>query len=99
MAAGLFRGWIETIVMRLVDIVLSVPAVLLAIITVAVLGPGFVNVVIVLALTRWPRYARVAYGQTLSVANMPYVRLARFMGARTLCESSSSISCPTSSAR
>jgi peptide/nickel transport system permease protein len=46
-----------------------------------VLGPGLINVVIVLALTRWPRYARVAYGQTLSVANMPYVRLSRFMGA------------------
>ncbi|WP_425342161.1 ABC transporter permease [Jiella mangrovi] len=83
MAAGLARGWTETVIMRLADIVLSVPAVLLAIIMVAVLGPGFANVVLVLALTRWPRYARVAYGQTLSVANMPYVRLARFMGAKT----------------
>lgn len=81
MAAGYKRGWTETIIMRLVDVFLSIPAILLAIITVAVLGPGFVNVVLVLALTRWPRYARVAYGQTLSVANMPYVRLARAMGA------------------
>ena len=82
MAAGYFRGWVETITMRVVDVFLSVPAILLAIITVAVLGPGFLNVVIVLGLTRWPRYARVAYGQTLAVANMPYVRIARFMGAR-----------------
>ena len=67
--------------MRLVDVFLSIPAILLAIITVAVLGPGLVNVIVVLALTRWPRYARVAYGQTLGVANMPYVRLSRFMGA------------------
>lgn len=81
MAAGLFRGWVEIVIMRIVDVFLSVPAVLLAIIMVAVLGPGFVNVVIVLALTRWPRYARVAYGQTLAVANMPFVRIARFMGA------------------
>lgn len=81
MVAAFYRGWVETIIMRLVDIVLSVPAILLAIITVAILGPSLYNVVIVLALTRWPRYARVAYGQTLSVANMPYVRLARFMGA------------------
>ena len=81
MVAAFYRGWIETIIMRLVDIVLSVPAILLAIITVAILGPSLYNVVIVLALTRWPRYARVAYGQTLSVANMPYVRLSRFMGA------------------
>lgn len=83
MAAGYARGWVEVAIMRVVDVFLSVPAVLLAIITVAVLGPGFVNVVLVLALTRWARYARVAYGQTLSVANMPYVRLARFMGAGT----------------
>ncbi|MGC0055432.1 ABC transporter permease [Brucella pituitosa] len=79
--AAFYRGWTETIIMRLVDMVLSVPAILLAIITVAILGPSLANVVIVLALTRWPRYARVAYGQTLSVANMPYVRLSRFMGA------------------
>ncbi|SFU11712.1 ABC transporter permease [Mesorhizobium sp. YR577] len=81
MIAAFYRGWVETVLMRLVDIVLSVPAILLAIITVAVLGPSLTNVVIVLALTRWPRYARVAYGQTLSIANMPYVRLSRFMGA------------------
>ncbi|MDF2811420.1 MAG: peptide transporter permease [Microvirga sp.] len=81
MLAGYMRGWIEVVVMRLVDVFLSIPAILLAIITVAVLGPGLINVIVVLALTRWPRYARVAYGQTLSVANMPYVRLAAFMGA------------------
>ncbi|QND45654.1 ABC transporter permease (plasmid) [Rhizobium lusitanum] len=81
MLAAFYRGWTETLIMRLVDIVLSVPAILLAIITVAVLGPGLLNVVLILALTRWPRYARVAYGQTLTVANMPYLRLSRFMGA------------------
>jgi peptide/nickel transport system permease protein len=81
MLAGYLRGAVEVIVMRVVDIFLSIPAILLAIITVAVLGPGIINVIVVLALTRWPRYARVAYGQTLGVANMPYVRLATFMGA------------------
>lgn len=81
MLAAFYRGWTETLIMRLVDIVLSIPAILLAIITVAILGPGLVNVVLILALTRWPRYARVAYGQTLSIATMPYLRLSRFMGA------------------
>ena len=98
MLAGYLRGWVETVIMRLVDVFLSIPAILLAIITVAVLGPGLVNVIVVLALTRWPRYARIAYGQTLGVANMPYVRLAAFMGAsplRVLFRQS----CPTSSAR
>jgi peptide/nickel transport system permease protein len=81
MAAGYLRGWVETVLMRLVDVFLSIPAILLAIITVAVLGPGFGNVIIVLALTRWPRYARVAYGQTLVMADRPFVRLSRAMGA------------------
>lgn len=81
MAAGYMRGWVETVLMRLVDIFLSIPAILLAIITVAVLGPGFINVILVLALTRWPRYARVAYGQTLAIADRPFVTLARAMGA------------------
>lgn len=81
MIAGYRRGWAEIAVMRVVDVFLSIPAILLAIITVAVLGPGIVNVIMVLALTRWPRYARIAYSQTLSVANMPYVRLSALMGA------------------
>ncbi|SCZ60798.1 peptide/nickel transport system permease protein [Epibacterium ulvae] len=80
MLAGYLRGWWETVLMRLVDIFLSIPAILLAIITVAVLGPGFFNVIIVLTLTRWPRYARVAYGQTLSVAKRPFVALSQAMG-------------------
>lgn len=84
MLAAYRRGWTEILIMRTVDSFLSVPAILLAIITVAVLGPGLINVILVLALTRWPRYARVAYGQTLSLAAMPYVRLSRFMGAGAL---------------
>lgn len=74
------RGWVETLIMRAADIVLSVPALLLAIISVAIIGPSLTNVVVVLALTRWPRYARVAYGQTLSLSSAAFVRLAQFSG-------------------
>jgi len=81
MMAAWFRGWIEVIVMRLVDIMLSVPAVLLAVLTVAVLGPGFFKLILVLGLTRWPRYTRVAFGQTLQVATLPYVKAAELAGA------------------
>jgi peptide/nickel transport system permease protein len=83
MIAAWFRGWIEVMVMRLVDIVLSIPAVLLAVLTVAVLGPGFFKLILVLGLTRWPRYARVAFGQTLQIANLPYVKAAELAGAGT----------------
>jgi len=81
--AGYYRGVVEVVIMRVVDIVLSIPPLLLAIITVAVLGPGLKNLILVLGFTRWPRYARVAYGQTLSVANMPYVKASRFIGLKT----------------
>jgi ABC-type dipeptide/oligopeptide/nickel transport system permease subunit len=81
MVAGYRRGAVEVVLMRIVDVFLSIPAILFAIILVAVLGPGLTNVVVVLALTRWPRHARVAYAQTLAVSVQPYVRLARFMGA------------------
>jgi len=79
--AGYRRGWVETAVMRIAAVFLSIPAVLLAIITVAVLGPSLVNVVLVLALTRWPRYARVAHAQTLATASMSYVENAVLAGA------------------
>jgi peptide/nickel transport system permease protein len=81
--AGYLRGWTEVAIMRAVDIMLSIPAILLAIITVAVLGPSFVNLIIVLGFTRWPRYTRVAYAQTLSVSGRPFITAARLAGART----------------
>lgn len=83
LVAAYFRGWVESVIMRLVDMVLSIPALLFAVITVAVLGPGFINVILVLGLTRWPRYARVVYGQALSLMEQPYVRYARFVGVST----------------
>ncbi|HRJ68725.1 MAG TPA: ABC transporter permease [Beijerinckiaceae bacterium] len=82
MAAAWFRGVTEIVLMRLVDIMMSIPAILLAVLSVAVLGPGLLNLVIVLGLTRWPRYARVAYGQTLQSATLPYVKAAELAGVR-----------------
>lgn len=81
MIAGWFRGWTETIIMRMVDIMMSIPAILLAVLTVAVLGPGFLKLVLVLGLTRWPRYTRVAYAQTLQVANLPFIKASELAGA------------------
>ena len=78
--AGWFGGWVSIVAMRAVDTMLSIPAILLAVLTVAVLGPGFINLVLVLGLTRWPRYTRVAYAQTLQVAALPYVRAAEMAG-------------------
>ncbi len=84
MLAAWFRGWVEIAIMRFVDIVLSIPAILLAVLTVAVLGPGFIKLVLVLGLTRWPRYTRVAYAQTLQVASLPFIKAAELGGAGAL---------------
>jgi peptide/nickel transport system permease protein len=73
---------VEMAIMRFVDVMLSIPAILLAVLAVAVAGPGFQTLILVLGLTRWPRYARVAYAQTLQVATLPYIRAAELGGAR-----------------
>lgn len=69
-------------IMRLADLVLSIPFFLAAILVVAILGPSVVNEVIVLALVRWPRYARIAYAQTRETSTREFVRSAVALGAR-----------------
>lgn len=79
--AGYYQKTIGSLIMRFADIVLSVPFLLLAILTVAVLGPNLINLILVLSMTRWPRYTRVAYGQTLSVVNQDFVKSSKSLGA------------------
>ena len=82
--AGYFGGWLGAVVMRAADLVLSIPFFLLAILTVVVLGPSLLNLIIVLGLVRWPRYARVAFGQTLDTKNRDFVQASRAIGAGPL---------------
>jgi peptide/nickel transport system permease protein len=79
--AGWRRGWLGAIIMRVADIALSVPFFLLAILVVAVLGPSLTNVVICLALVRWPRYTRIAYASVLEARERGFVRGATALGA------------------
>jgi peptide/nickel transport system permease protein len=79
--AGWRRGWLGAVIMRIVDIVLSVPFFLLAILVVAVLGPSLINVVVCLAIVRWPRHARIAYSTTLQTRDRGFVRAATATGA------------------
>ncbi len=80
LAAGYFGGWCETILMRIVDAFLAVPAVLVAIVLASTQGPSFENVVIVIGLLYWPRYARQIRGETLSIKHADYIKLARIAG-------------------
>ncbi|MEW6047500.1 MAG: ABC transporter permease, partial [Bacillota bacterium] len=79
--AGYYGRWADTCLMRLADIQLSVPTTLLAIAVVAVLGPSMVNLVIVLAITRWVLYARAVRASVLEIKEREFVEAAVAAGA------------------
>ena len=81
--AGYFGGRIDTLIMRLCDILLAFPGILLAIALVAVLGPSLNNVVLALSTIGWVGYARLVRGQVLKVREMEYVTAAKALGARS----------------
>jgi peptide/nickel transport system permease protein len=79
--AGFLGGFWDRILMRLVDMQLAFPLILLAVIVVAALGPSLQNLIIVLALTTWTRYARIVRGQVLALREREFVQSARAIGA------------------
>lgn len=81
--SGYFGGLIDMLVMRLCDILLAFPGILLAIALVAVLGPSLNNVILALATIGWVGYARLVRGQVLKVREMEYVTAAKALGARS----------------
>jgi len=81
--SGYFGGVVDVIVMRLCDILLAFPGILLAIALVAVLGPSLNNVILALATIGWVGYARLVRGQVLKVREMEYVTAAKALGARS----------------
>jgi peptide/nickel transport system permease protein len=81
--AGYFGGIADVLIMRLCDILLAFPGILLAIALVAVLGPSLNNVILALATIGWVGYARLVRGQVLKVREMEYVTAAKALGARS----------------
>ncbi|MHA6617923.1 ABC transporter permease [Pseudonocardia sp. DLS-67] len=81
--AGYFGGWLDGVLMRLADVQLTFPSILLAIFIAALLGPSVVNVVIVLAVSNWVTFARVVRSQVLTVRGREYVDATRTLGAGT----------------
>ncbi|MFV0475634.1 MAG: ABC transporter permease [Pikeienuella sp.] len=84
MIAGYFGGWVDVVIMRLVDIQMSIPALALALILAAVLAPGMTTVVVVVVVTYWTWYARIVRGEILSLRERDYVALARVAGVGPL---------------
>jgi len=80
-AAGYLGGWVDTVLMRITDVFLAFPRLVLALAFVAALGPGLENAVIAIAFTAWPPYARVARAETLIIRKADYISAVRLQGA------------------
>ena len=78
--SGYRGGWLDQVLMRLVDLQMAFPALILALFVLTAVGPGFVNLVIVLIVSRWPVFARVARSTTLSVREREFIEAARAIG-------------------
>lgn len=79
--AGYFGGWVDVVLMRITDIFLAFPRLILALAFVAALGPGIENAIIAIAITSWPPYARLARAETLQIRDADYIAAIRLQGA------------------
>jgi peptide/nickel transport system permease protein len=79
-AAGYFGGWVDNVIMRVTDVFLAFPALLLSLALAAVLSPSVGNATLAIAVTWWPWYTRLARGQAASVAGRPFVESCRALG-------------------
>jgi peptide/nickel transport system permease protein len=79
--SGYVGGWLDVVLMRVTDVFLAFPRLILALAFVAVLGPGIENAVIAIAITAWPPYARVARAETLSLRHSDFISAIRLQGA------------------
>jgi peptide/nickel transport system permease protein len=80
--SGYFGGWVDQLLMRLVDVLMAFPGILLAIAFTAVLGPGLEHVILALCLIGWTGYARLVRGEILALREREYVQAARALGCR-----------------
>ena len=79
--AGYFRGWVDVVIMRVMDIILAFPPLLLALVLVAILGPGLFNAMIAIALVLQPHFARLVRAAVMAEKNREYVTAAKLSGA------------------
>jgi len=79
--AGYFRGWVDVVIMRIMDVILAFPSLLLALVLVAILGPGLVNAMIAIAIVLQPHFARLTRASVMAEKNREYIVSARLAGA------------------
>ena len=81
LVAGFFGGWIDALIMRIMDVILAFPSLLLALVLVAVLGPGLTNAMIAIAIVYQPHFARLTRAAVMAEQRREYVSAARVAGA------------------
>jgi peptide/nickel transport system permease protein len=79
--SGLFSGWVDTVIMRIMDVLLAFPSFILAMALAAALGPSLMNAIVPIAIVRTPFYVRLARGQALTLRDRAYVRSAETFGS------------------
>jgi peptide/nickel transport system permease protein len=82
--AGYLGGWVDNVIMRVMDVLLAFPSLLLAIAIVSILGPGIINALLAIGIVSIPAYARVTRASVLTVREMEFVEASRAMGGGTL---------------
>lgn len=80
--AGYYRGWVDTLVMRLVDVMLSIPSFFLILAVIAFLTPSIINIMIVIGLTSWMSVTRLVRAEFLSLSEREFVMASRTLGAK-----------------
>lgn len=83
LASGYFGKWIDAILMRTTDGVMSIPPLILIIVFISILGPSLISVIIVIALLTWPTSARLVRGQVLTIRGQEYITASRVIGVPT----------------
>lgn len=81
MVAGFYGGWVDTVIMRVMDVILAFPSLLLALVLVAILGPGLLNAMIAIAIVYQPHFARLTRAAVMGEKEREYVTAARVAGA------------------
>jgi len=81
LVAGYYEGWLGAILMRVADVFVSLPRIVMALVIVAALGPGIRNVILALTVTYWPFWSRIVYSNVISLKKSPFMEATRALGA------------------
>lgn len=80
--AGYYRGWAEVLVLRMADVFMSFPSIILSMVLVSIVGPSVTSVTVVIGITGWPQFARIIYSKVIITREMEYVQSARATGIK-----------------